>query len=228
MKTKTKKIIIITSVVLAVIIGLGVVFAFINLGGVRQYNDFDRAFILVGGNRAVAISAEENEVFDTELRDALGRTRFSLLHGIFEFGLGSRVTVADEDQDVNATQRVNQLRASGGVYGESMMLELQFNRAEWTYNQGRKEYANGTRYIMVDGERQYFDSMIIIVTDSASEIIRIDAYVFLRERLTLVTDTGYSPLHYYIRPIRLRAVTTRLYNTLSDIESRAEGNTVAL
>jgi len=224
MKTKTKKIIIITSVILAVIIGLGVIFAFINLGGLRQYNDFERAFILVGGNRAVAI--EDDEDFDSEVRTALNRTRFTLLHGIFEWGLGSRVSVADEEQEVNAVQRVNQLRASG--VEDAVVLELWFEEAEWVYNQGRKEYADGTRYVMVDGELQYFDSMIIIVTDSASEIIRIDAYVFLRHRLTLVTDTGYSPLHYYIRPIRLRAVTTRLYNTLSDIESRAEGNTVAL
>jgi len=230
MKKPIKKAIIITAVTLAVIIGLGTVFAFIQLGGVRQYRDFHTATIItqgrtVGGQNDIRLynkeglsetSPDQYDFYNRLIHD-IGRTRFSLLTGLLEFSLGSHISIPDADRRLSVADIRNLTPGEG-----EFLLKLEFDeprllpRALWLLDELAPCYCE---HMPADFDyRTKYDTIVLRVVDSANEITRIDAYAFLNSHMIRVNNyDDCSPLHYHIVPMRIRLAPTRLFRTMEGI-----------
>ena len=212
MKSSTKKTLIISGSILAGILLIGLILAFIPIRRISSFDDFSVARVYAHGSRdGVQVNASELiplgerydglRSIDGQLRDALDSTSYSVLHAMFEARLGSTVSFRPEyDEDgVLALDAIAAAIPSEGEY----MLRLEFGEV---------------RYIMVAGERVYYDTLLFFVPDSSNQVVWIDVYAFERGRLEVSDNlTANNPRYYYIRPLRMRAVTTMLYRALSDI-----------
>jgi len=230
MKKPIKKTIIITALALAVIIGLGTIFAFIHLGGVRQYREFDTATIITQGRtvhspgdirlfnkEGLSENSPDQYEFYNRITRGIGRTRYTLLNGIFEWGIRPRISVSDDERRLSVSE-INSL-APGE---DEFLLKLEFAeprtlpRVLWLLDELAPCDCN--EGLDAPDYRTIYDTIVLRIVDSANEITWIDAYAFNYAHMNRINPyDDCSPLHYQIIPMRIRVAPTRLFRTIEDI-----------
>jgi len=227
MKKPIKKTIIVTAAILAITIGLGVIFAFIPLGGVRQYSEFHTATIItqghtVGGTNNIRLFNQEgiNEDeydFYNRLTRGIRRTRYTLLNGIFEWGIRPRISIPDDERRLSVSD-INALFPRE----DEFLLKIEFDEPRTLPRSvlllDELALCECDENSVAPDYRTVYDTIVFRVIDSANEITWIDAYAFNRAHMNRINPyDDCSPLHYQIVPMRIRVAPTRLFRAIEDI-----------